>query len=152
MSETYSPHTYHCEYGTHYLNTIPFPPGFYPCDHQRIHSWCISGAVGGGEHWNCWVYINGFFFFWLCLLALQCLVTVTPQCILFSEMVKKDSYKKLEIGDTPLRCPFPFLFLTLGFFPCARGRFSSCAYPRESSARASSHYPLCEDMYHLYMH
>ena len=29
-----------------------------------------------------------------------CLVTVTPQCILFSEVVKKDSKVKLQIGDT----------------------------------------------------
>jgi hypothetical protein len=48
-----------------------------------------------------------------------CLVTVTPQCILFSEMIKKDSKVKLEIVDTLLRCPLPFLVPTLGFFPCA---------------------------------
>ena len=66
-------------------------------------------------------------FFFLVVFISTCLVTVTPQCILFSEMVKKDNKVKLEIGHTLLRCPLPFLVPTLGFFPCARGRFSSYA-------------------------
>ena len=44
-------------------------------------------------------------FFFLVIFISTCLVTVTPQCILFSEMVKKDSYIKLEISDTALWCP-----------------------------------------------
>ena len=39
-------------------------------------------------------------FFFLVVFISTCLVTVTPQCILFSEMVKKDSKVKLQIGDT----------------------------------------------------
>ena len=88
----------------------------------------------GSSHRGTWVY-NGFFFVWsfgkvetlgrcscilkpgtqhpwvylfLVVIIGTCLVTVTPQCILFSEMVKKDSKVKLEIGDTLLRCPLPF--------------------------------------------
>ena len=41
-----------------------------------------------------------FFFDFLVVFISTCLVTVTPQCILFSEMVKKDSKVKLQIGDT----------------------------------------------------
>ena len=65
---------------------------------------------------------------------------------LFQRFGEKDCYKKPKIGTTPLRCLLSFLFRTLGFFPCARGRFSSCACPRESSARASQYYPPYEDV------
>ena len=52
---------------------------------------------------------------------------------------EQDRYvlKKINISDTPLRCLLICLFLMLGSSTYARGRFSSCACPRESSARAS---------------
>jgi hypothetical protein len=42
------------------------------------------------------------FFCFLFVFISTCLVTVTPQCILFSEMVKKDSYIKNLKSVTPL--------------------------------------------------
>ena len=45
----------------------------------------VSGVCVGRNYAVC-------FFFVVVVFISTCLVTVTPQCILFSEMVKKDSY------------------------------------------------------------
>ena len=67
-----------------------------------VYSEFLFSALGQNFYWFLVVFIS------------TCLVTVTPQCILFSEMVKKDSHIKLEISDTPLRCPLPFCSLRSG--------------------------------------
>ena len=66
-----------------------------------------------------------------------CLVKNCYTKVLSTFREGKKGLIKIYISDTPLRCPLPFLIHMIRFFPHARGWFPSCAYPRESSARAS---------------
>ena len=78
---------------------------------------------------------EGWRFWFLVVFISTCLVTVTPQCILFSEMVKKDSYKNLKSATPLWGASSPFVPYARVLPLCTRAIFLLYLSPRVIRSR-----------------